>query len=93
MRTVYYLSGDRVYCKGRGDKKKAQALKKVVECLEDAERAHFRFAGGWWVLVRGSKGWLCSFSSKRDAPEALRMQLLAMLNRLEKEVDEEWQLL
>ncbi len=93
MMTMYYVVGDKVYCKGKGDKGKAQALKKVVECLEDAERASFKFAGGWWVLVKGSEGWLCAFSPKRNAPDALRLQMLAILNRLEKEVDGEWQLL
>ena len=93
MRAFYYVVGDRVYCKGKGEKEKASALRRVVGSLGDAERAHFRFSRGWWVLVRGSKGWLCVFSSRKNAPYDLRLQLLAMLDRLEKEVDREWQLL
>ena len=93
MNTFYYVVGDRVYCKGKGEKEKALALKKVIGCLRDTDRAHFRFSRGWWVLVRGGKGWLCVFSHKKNVPYDLGLQLLAMLDRLEKEVDEKWRLL
>ena len=93
MNVLYYVSGEKVYCKGKGDRGKAEALKKLVGCLGEAERAHFRFAGGWWVFVRGTRGWLCTFTSRRELPDSLRLQLLAMLDGLEKEVEGKWQLL
>jgi len=89
----YYIQGGDVYCQGRGEKKKGEALSRIVSLLEGGELAYFQFEEGGWLLVRGMEGWLGAFLSLRESPDEVRLKLLASLEKVEKEVKGRWQLL